>query len=80
MLLLLSFSFIIKLRKHICAIVMSSPGQCAGEVVTDTNRLVLMSAVDVLTHTLLSAVGNMSDCRSRGSKFDPSPVPYFHGD
>ena len=23
---------------------------------------------------------NMSDCRSRGHKFDPSPVPYFHGD
>ena len=33
-----------------------------------------------------SAVGNMSgnrcesDCRSRGSEFDPGPVPYFHGD
>ena len=24
-----------------------------------------------------SAVGNVSDCRSRGHKFDPSPVPYF---
>ena len=22
----------------------------------------------------------VSDCRSRGGKFDPSPVPYFHGD
>ena len=33
-----------------------------------------------------SAVGNMSgyrclsDCRSRGRKFDPGPVPYFRGD
>ena len=35
---------------------------------------------------LRSAVGNMSgyrcvsDCRSRGRKFDPGPVPYFRGD
>ena len=34
----------------------------------------------------LVAVGNMSgnrcesDCRSRGRKFDPGSVPYFHGD
>ena len=34
----------------------------------------------------LSAVGNVSgyrcvsDCRSRGRKFDPGPVPYFRGD
>ena len=27
-----------------------------------------------------SAVGNMSDCRSRGPEFDPVLVPYFHGD
>ena len=27
-----------------------------------------------------SAVGNMSDCRSRSHKFNPSPVPYFRGD
>ena len=27
-----------------------------------------------------SAVSNMSDCRSSGSEFDPSPVPYFRGD
>ena len=33
-----------------------------------------------------SAVGNVSgyrcvsDCRSRGHEFDPSPVPYFRGD
>ena len=33
-----------------------------------------------------SAVGNVSgyrcvsDCRSRGREFDPSPVPYFRGD
>ena len=33
-----------------------------------------------------SAVGNVSgyrceaDCRSRGRKFDPIPVPYFRGD
>ena len=33
-----------------------------------------------------SAVGNVSghrlvsDCRSRGHKFDPGPVPYFRGD
>ena len=33
-----------------------------------------------------SVVGNVSgyrcvsDCRSRGCKFDPGPVPYFHGD
>ena len=33
-----------------------------------------------------SAVGKVSgcryfsDCRSRGREFDPSPVPYFHGD
>ena len=33
-----------------------------------------------------SAVGNvsgyrcLSDCRSRGREFDPSPVPYFRGD
>ena len=33
-----------------------------------------------------SAVGNVSDnrcesdCRSRGCKFDPGPVPYFCGD
>ena len=32
------------------------------------------------------AVGNvsdyrcLSDCRSRGHKFDPGPVPYFRGD
>ena len=35
---------------------------------------------------LHSAVGNvsgyrcMSDCRSRGGKFDPDPVQYFRGD
>ena len=35
---------------------------------------------------LHSAVGNVSDCRyvsdcrSRGHKFDPGPVPYFCGD
>ena len=28
----------------------------------------------------LSAVGNVSDCRSRGCEFDPSPVPHFCGD
>ena len=22
----------------------------------------------------------VSDCRTRGCKFDPGPVPYFHGD
>ena len=33
-----------------------------------------------------SAVGNVSgyrcvsDCRSRGPEFDPSPIPYFRGD
>ena len=33
-----------------------------------------------------SAVGNVSgnrwesDCRSKGSEFDPGPVPYFRGD
>ena len=25
----------------------------------------------------LRAVGNASDCRSRGPKFDPGPAPYF---
>ena len=25
------------------------------------------------------AVGSESACRSRGRKFDPGPVPYFHG-
>ena len=43
----------------------------------------------VLTNTMTgrhSAVGNVSgyrcvsDCRSRGRKFDPGPVPYFCGD
>ena len=35
---------------------------------------------------LRTAVGNVfsnrweSDCRSRGHKFDPGPVPYFHGE
>ena len=29
---------------------------------------------------LLSAVGNVSDCRSRGREFDPGPVSYFRGD
>ena len=74
----------LKLRKHICAIVMNSPGQCAGEVVTDTNRLVLVTAVDVLIHTVRSAVDNMSDyrcqsdCRSRGREFDTGLVPRSH--
>ena len=27
-----------------------------------------------------SAVGNLPDCSSRGREFDPSLVPYFHGD
>ena len=27
-----------------------------------------------------STVGIESNCRYRGPKFDPSPVPYFHGD
>ena len=27
-----------------------------------------------------SAVGKVSDCRSRGREFDPGPVPYFRGD
>ena len=27
-----------------------------------------------------SAVGNMSDCRSRGHKFNLGPVPFFRGD
>ena len=26
------------------------------------------------------AVGNVSDCRSRGCEFDPGLVPYFRGD
>ena len=29
---------------------------------------------------LHSAVGNVSDCRSRGRELDPDPVPYFRGD
>ena len=29
---------------------------------------------------LHSAVGNESDCISRGPELDPGPVPYFHGD
>ena len=29
---------------------------------------------------LRSAVGNVSDCRSRSHKFDPGPVPYFRVD
>ena len=28
----------------------------------------------------VNAVCNASDCRSRGCEFDPSTVPYFHGD
>ena len=28
----------------------------------------------------VSGYSGLSDCRSRGRKFDPSPVPYFHGD
>ena len=42
---------------------------------------------DGIVYTRLrSAVGNVSgyrcvsDCRSRGRKFDPGPVPYFRGD
>ena len=27
-----------------------------------------------------SAVSSVSDCRSRGHKFDPGQVPYFRGD
>ena len=27
-----------------------------------------------------SAVGNVTDSRSRGSEFDPGPIPYFRGD
>ena len=27
-----------------------------------------------------SAVGNVSDCRSRGHKFNPGPVLYLRGD
>ena len=44
-----------------------------------------MSAHVLLTG-LCWAVSNVSDyrcvsdCRSRGREFDPSPVPYFHGD
>ena len=49
-----------------------------------------MSIAEVFKPTVYtrpkSAVGNMSgnrcesDYRSRGREFDPSPVPYFHGD
>ena len=33
-----------------------------------------------LSRWLRSTVDNVSDCRSRGHEFDPSPVPYFCGD
>ena len=50
--------------------------------------------LDIIYHMALqqlcigprSTVGNvsgyrcLSDCNSRGREFDPSPVPYFHGD
>ena len=29
---------------------------------------------------LISTVGNVPDCRSRGREFNPNPVPYFRGD
>ena len=55
------------------------------------NRLLLVLAVcrdyqQTALAGMLSTVSSMSvyrymfDCRSRGHKFDPGPVPYFHGD
>ena len=52
---------------------------------TSTKSMVVMTSS---THIAgpCSAVGNVSDyrcvtdCRSRGRKFDPGPVPYFRGD
>ena len=45
-----------------------------------------LSSNKLLLAGLRTAVGNVSgyrcesDCRSRGRKFDPGPVPYFRGD
>ena len=44
----------------------------------------MYSQLQILIHGVYtgpcSAVGNVSDCRSRGREFDPGPVPYFRGD
>ena len=48
--------------------------------------LILAAFLTLLLTRQRSAVVNVSgyrcvsDCRSRGGEFDPSPVPYFHGD
>ena len=36
--------------------------------------------LQLITTGPLSTVGSVSDCRSRGCKFNPGPVPYFCGD
>ena len=52
---------------------------------TSTKSMVVMTSSAHIAGPR-SAVGNVSDyrcvtdCRSRGSKFDPGPVPYFRGD
>ena len=41
---------------------------------------ILCISLQIVFTGLRSAVGNMSDCRSRDPEFDPGPVPYFRGD
>ena len=38
---------------------------------------VVLSKLQEICTLRRSAVGNVSDCRSRGREFDPGPVPYF---
>ena len=52
----------------------------------DHSHLLFLTVFTFVTTGPRSAVGNvscyryMSDCRSRGRKFDPGLVPFFRGD
>ena len=56
------------------------------EVFLEARWLIFQLCYEMLINGGISAVGNVSgnrcesDCRSRDHRFDPSPVPYFHGD
>ena len=42
--------------------------------------ILIISSIINTTSEIVSGYRCVSDCRSRGREFDPSPVPYFRGD
>ena len=55
-------------------------GQAQHSEILLALEIVFTLLIQYLNTGSRSAVGNMSDCRSRGREFDPGPIPYFRGD